>query len=306
MHVRPFEVLLLTNFSDACFRTIPVLAQMGDEVEMHLTIAHAVGDARRDRGELEPKIRSFFPEADHYASCRRVVVPGRPVEAIRRIQVEHPVDLVVAPAGERLGLPRFGHVSLRSRIVGQTGLPLLTFGPAVPRRRLGRPTMTVACCVEPDRVGGAHLRLAATYARRLNAALHVVQVLGDVSEASLTDLPYVQPLTGVEALRLLRRSGVFAAFPPEVHTTSRGRLAAVLGAVDADVVFLDAERWTTRQWLLARVDPLVDAMPCPAVCVSGSRADLRWDLPQNMSRAARGATTAPVSGRRAGDRMLAH
>ena len=70
--MRPFEVLFLTNFSDLCFRAIPAVAQMSDELDLRLTIMHAA-PASADAPGLEDNLRNFFPEADHFSACRRLL-----------------------------------------------------------------------------------------------------------------------------------------------------------------------------------------------------------------------------------------
>jgi hypothetical protein len=286
---RPFDVLFLTNFSDSCFRAIPALAQLGDDIDMRLTIVHAIGSGADDRGQLEPKIRSFFPEADLYTSCRRMLVPGTPLDAVRHIRSERPVDLVVAPAGDPLGLPRVGHTSLRARLVRESGAPVLTLGRGAMAGRLVRPTRTVTCCIEMGSSARAHLRLAGEYARTLGATLHVVQVLPDIDDGSLVMLADAEPFTEDYVTRQLRRAG--ACLPDEIvlHSSTRDRLPRLLTQCNADVAFLDGTRWMHRRWFTARMSSIVDALPCPAVCVDGAYDDLEWHLPRNPARAARAA-----------------
>lgn len=306
VRVRPFEVLFLTNFSDSCFRAIPALAQLGDEVDLRLTILHAFDEARSDRSQLEANIRSFFPEADNYAGCRRLLVPGSPVDAVQRLRAERPVDLIVAPAGDPLGLPRFGHTSLRTRLVRDTGTPILTMGAGTRAKRLAQPTRTVACCVDLDATGFAHLRLAADYARSLNATLKIVHVLPEIDEGSIVSLAYAEPFDARAAARQLRRAGAFVESEPEVHVASRDALHRKLAQLSADVVFLDGRRWMSGGWFSSRMSRMVDAMPCPGVCVDPSRLDLQWNLPRNLSRAARASFAFEMAPARAGEFALTH
>ena len=38
---RPFEILFLTDFSNASYRSIPAMAQMADELDIRITLLHA-------------------------------------------------------------------------------------------------------------------------------------------------------------------------------------------------------------------------------------------------------------------------
>lgn len=306
LHSRPFDVLFLTNFSDSCFRAIPALAQLGDEIDMRLTIVHAIGTGAHDRGQLEPKIRSFFPEADHYASCRRMLVPGTPIDAVRHLRSERPVDLVVAPAGDPLGLPRLGHTSLRARLVRESGAPVMTLGRGAMSGRLTRPTRTVACALEMGSTGRVHLRLAAAYAQSLGAALHVVQVLPDIDDGSLVTLARAEAFDEDSVARQLRRAGTSRPAAVTLHASTRDRLPRLLTECNADVAFLDGTRWMHRRWLTARMSRFVDALPCPAVCVDSADDHLVWYLPRNPARAVRAGFPFEMVAGRAGAFAIAH
>lgn len=281
---RPFDVLFLTNFSESCFKAIPALAQMCDAIEMRLTILHTYQEASRLR-ELESDLRSFFPEADDYGCCRRVLSPGSPLDGVRRMQAEGHVDLVVAPAGDPLGLPRVGHRSLRSQLMTSDGTPMWTIGNGTPSRRLVRPARSVACCLELGRKGRVHLKLACQYARAMHASLHVIQVMPEIHEGNLLLLATADPFDDACAAADVRRFGGGDAPEPEVHVTDRTRLAELLARRDIDVVFLDANRWIRRSWFAPRIDRLADRLPCAAVYVDAEREDVHWQFTQNPARA---------------------
>lgn len=289
---RPFDVVFLTNFSDACFRAIPALAQLADDVDLRLTLLHAAGgDAARQRTR-EADIRSFFAEADHYASCRRLVADAGPIEALRRLQGESPIDLVVAPAGDPLGFPRIGHNSLRSRLIREIGVPLWTCGTGVPARRLARPTRNVVCALDVERPGVAHVRLASEYANRVGATLHLVQVVPDIDESSVL-LGYAE-WSSDKALRAVKAAGAQDRLASGPHVTDRHGLPRTLKQCDADIAFLDGEPWLTRQWLARRVSPILDGLPCPAICADSQRKDLTWHLNPGGFRSSPGPQMAPA------------
>ena len=280
--VRPFEVLFLTDFSDSCFRAIPALAQLGDDIDIRLTILHAHGEAPRSRA-LETNLNSFFPEADHYTGCRRLLMSGTPLEAVKQLQAEGPIDLIVAPAGDPLSLPRF-RSSLRSRLVREPGIPMWTFGSGTPVRRLFRSTGTVVCCVEIGRSGRGQIRLASEYARSLDATLHLVQVLPEIDEHSLF-LAYADRCDASDLVAAAHRAGAGHRLAPRVSVTDRRRLPELLRECDADIVFLDSQHAVGRQWLGFRMSSFVDQLPCPAVCVDGDRKDIRWRITSNPTAA---------------------
>lgn len=282
---RPFEIVFLTNFSDACFRAIPALAQLADEIDMRLTLLHASGSDTAQQASRESDIRSFFAEADQYPACRRLVVPGSPIDAIRRVQAESPVDLVVAPAGDPLGLPRIGHNSLRSRLIHECGTPVWTCGHAVPARQLSRPTRTIVCTIDDDRPGVSHVRLASEYANRLGATLQLVQVVPDIDEGSLL-LAYAER-TDEKALRAVKGAGATDRLAGPPLLTDRRGLANLLRTCAADLVFTDGQPWLTRQWLARRVSATLDALPCPVICADSRRKDVTWHLNPSPTRTQR-------------------
>lgn len=280
--VRPFEVLFLTDFSDSCFRAIPALAQLGDDVDIRLTILHAHGEAPRSRA-LETNLNSFFPEADLYKGCRRLLMSGTPIEAVKQMKVEGPIDLIVAPAGDPLSLPRF-RSSMRSRLMREPGIPVWTFGGGSPVRRLFRSTGTVVCCVEIGRNGRSQIALASEYARSLDATLHLVHVMPEIDDLSLL-LAYADGCDASDLVAAAQRTGDGLRLAPGIRVTDRRRLPELLREWNADIVFLDSQHAVSRQWLGFRMSSFVDQLPCPAVCVDGDRNDIRWRIPSNPTAA---------------------
>ncbi|MEZ5288867.1 MAG: hypothetical protein R2712_29515 [Vicinamibacterales bacterium] len=91
-------------------------------------------------------------------------------------------------------------------------------------------------------------------------------------------LAYTYPYDRVQALQDVRGEIVDARVVPEVHLTTPARIPDLLARLDADIVFLDGPRWTGYRWLRHRMHAMLDALPCPAVCVNTERKDLRWSL----------------------------
>lgn len=277
--VRPFHVAFLTNFSECCFRAIPALARMSDELAMRLTIVHAHEGHALSGPRLDDRLHSFFPEADRYALSARRLVQGTPAEAVRTLQEDDSVDLVIAPAGEPLGLPRFVRNSVRSELLHAGGPPVWTIGPGAVRERVARPVRNVACCIDVGAKGRAHLRLACDYAATLGATLHVIHLLPPVNEGSLLHLAYARPFDPGAIKGEIQRMVTPDAFDVRVHVLHRRYLASMLDATcEPDVVFVDGRRWMQRRWLAQRMSRTLDLLPCPVVFADGTQAGLGWQV----------------------------
>ena len=289
---RALHVAFLTNFSDTCFRVIPALAQLCDAVTVQLTLVHAYEPARESARVVDATLRSFFPEAQRYAGCRRLAIAGTPVTAVRQLEDAGRLDLVVAPAGDPLGLPRFTHSSLRARLVRDVSAPMWTVGPGASASVLGRPHRNVACCVHVGRSGWAHLRRACDYAQALGAALHVIHVLPDVHDGSLLRLAYAEPFDEAATAARVRALSEQPDVTPRRHAVPARDLRAALDAIDADIVFVDGAQWITRRLVARRVSHTLDGLRRPVVCV-GPGEGPAWPLvPRRHERTRRWSDAA--------------
>jgi hypothetical protein len=175
-------------------------------------------------------------------------------------------------------MPRLGHDSVRYRLIHEGRVPVWTHGPGAQPRKLVRPTRSVACIVDPERPGRAHLRSAAHFAARLGATLHVIESISDLfDEGKLLLLAY-SAIDREQIADQIRREVADTALVPEVHLVTAGRVCDALVRLDADVVFLDGPRWTSRRWWRRRVSTVVDALPCPAICLDADRDSQPWPL----------------------------
>lgn len=275
----PMEVVFLTSFSDTCFRAIPSVAQMVDDLSVHLTILHAYDPAKRQRADAEAWLRSFFPEADRYRRARRVVAPGHPVEALKRLAASQQVDLVICPGSDALGLPRIGQRPLRGRVVHDCGLPVWTIGRRADPARLYRPVKNVACWMD---YGGdaSHVDFAAEYASKLGAKLHLLHVLPEIHDGMVLPSLAQQPLhpDGIResvAQRLSR-------FPvqPVIHVhggNGRKSKAELTSRHDIDVLFTTVHRSPATDWLYSDFRS-IDRCPCPVVAIGHGSVPPVWSL----------------------------
>jgi hypothetical protein len=275
---RPFEVTFLTSFSDTCFRAIPALAQMADSIDLRLSIVHCHDPRRRAADAAAARLRSFFPEADRYPGCQRRLLDGSPVEAVARLHAERPIDLLVAPAGDPLGMPRLAHHSLRATLLRGPVPALWTVGPESSPAIVGRPVRHVACCVHVGMPGDAHIKLASRYASELGAVLHIVQVLPEIHEGTLLRLAYAGPIDERSATeRVHRLSPAAAATTIQIHVTTAYRLAHTLDTeCTADLVVVDGQAWTRRRAFLRRLDPVLDRLRRPVICAGPAAESVEW------------------------------
>lgn len=285
---RPFDVLFLTNFSDACFRAIPAVAQMCDVLETRLTIVHAYQPGNDVRGrrtataapaQLAGKLNSFFPEADAYRWTRRVLLPGTPLEAVSRLRRDQAIDLLIAPQRDALGAPRLGRHSWRSQLVLDGRTPVWTVGHVPGLARLARRARHVACCVDLHPAGRHHLKLACDYAAATGSMLHVIYMLPDeIHEGLMLTLGYAEPFDREQALAEVRAVVDQTPLMPEVHVSDRSSLAGLVTDLELDAVFVDGRRWTNRSWFGRRMNRGLESLGCAVFCVDANRDSVSWNL----------------------------
>ena len=279
----PLDILFVTNFSDHCFRVIPSIAQMADSLAVRLTLMHAYDDTCTTARSASETLESFFPEADRYRSCRRVVVPGPLIDAVRRHLHVWPMNLVIAPASDPIGLPRLGDRSLRAQLIEACGVPLWTIGRGIRPAKLLQPARNVACWLDYRTEQHPHLAYAIQYAQRLGAALHVLQGIPLVDEGQLIAPGHPdKPLHPEGVIEAISATCAGAPMQPHVHVAhgeGRRTLARLLEKCDADVVFLANEERLLSRWLGLNLGlRLGDAAPCPAIYVSATPSIPVWNL----------------------------
>ncbi|MEQ1949070.1 MAG: universal stress protein [Bryobacteraceae bacterium] len=278
---KPLEVVFLTNFSDACFRAIPWVAQLADDLSIGLTIAHAYDPQVARRAEVEALLSSFFPEADHFARTSRVAMPGDPVNLLRKLEETRDVDLVICPASDALGMPRLGHRSLRASILHDCGFPVWTIGRHTDTVKLKQPVKNVACWVEAGHQAPVHLKLAVAYATALEAQLHVLHLVPEIHEG-LMALPTIEdrPLHEDGARRAVEDLVPRSTQSLHVHVASGNGVRSqskLLKQCNADVAFASVERFALTDWIRSDIDR-VDRHACPTICVSSRAASREWNL----------------------------
>lgn len=280
---RPLDILFLTNFSDYCFRVIPSIAQLMDCVSVRLTLMHVYDPARTTAEKAADDLQSFFPEGDRYRTCRRVAVPGPLLEAVRRHLDAWPVNLIVAPASDPIGIPRIGDRSLRAQLLEACGVPIWTMGRGVRPVRLTQPIRHVACWLDFHADRHKHLPFAIEYARSLGARLHLLRGLPSIDEGLLLPPGHpdraLHPDRAVEEIAEMCARSSIEADVHVGHGDGRRTMARLLEQCQADIVFLRNEERLVSRWLgLGLGLRLGDKAPCPSVYVSERPSIPIWNL----------------------------
>ncbi len=284
MTSRPeLRILLATSFSDACFRSIRAVAQYAGSFDVDLTIAHVLTES----GDPEPIARrdleSFFGEADHYPSCRRLLLQGDPLTELSRLARAGGYDLVMAPESDRIGLSRLFRPSFRARLLRQSGVPLWTIGAALDWARFGRRIRTIACLVDLTETSQNHLRLAAAMASATDASLRVMHVIEPVHEGTLARFCVSAPPLCADQARdeiyALCRSYT-GNLDIDILTDDGGsELKRVLTLHEADLLFAGRGQVLADTLLPGRMRSYLRNLPCPVVCTDGSASHFRnWSF----------------------------
>jgi hypothetical protein len=279
----PFEILFLTNFSDYCYQVIPSIAQLVDHVSARLTLMHVYDPTCTTAAQAAEPLRSFFPEADRYRACSRVVVAGPVVEAVTRHVAERPVHLIVAPASDPIGIPRLCDRSLRAQLIDACGVPLWTMGRGMQPGRLPQPVKHVACWLDFHADRHRHLAYASEYARCLGAKLHVLRGLPGVDEGLLMPPGHpdraLHPQRAAEELAAMCERTSIEADIHVAHGDGRRTMIQLLEQCDADLVFLRSEERLVSRWLGLGVGlRLGDRTPCPSIHISDRPRVPAWRL----------------------------
>lgn len=292
---RPLEVLFLTDFSNASYRSIPALAQMADELEIRLTLFHACDGARESRAAAEAHLRSFFPEASLYHGSQRIVVPGKVIDAVKLLKQEQAIDLIVAPSSDPLGLPHPWHSSLRAELI-EAGCGLVwTVGQAVHSSVLNRRTRNVGCWIDLDCPDKRHITAAFSYAATLGAKLHLLNAMPETNEGTLASTLFSEAALYPDGVTEEIQNLIgWVPTAPEVHVRSGSRrrvIPQLARELELDIMFVGKKSSLNRGLMRNSVEAAVDRCPCPVICSDGKHG--KWHLKKGPAleqrRAARAA-----------------
>lgn len=274
----PLELLFLTNFSDACFHATRAVAQLADDLELRLSILYAYDPKQEDRRAAQEKIDSFFPEADRFRVCNRLIAEGDVITAVSRLHSSRRIDLVVAPVSDRIGLPRLFHRSTRARLLAECGLSVFTLGRRADFRKLGSAPKNVACWLDFESPAPHNLTVAWSYAATIGARLHLLHVLPELHEGTIRAPS--QPLHSREVADAVRDRTGSTALVPEIHVSpghGPGALMQLVRRVEADLLFVSEEAALESGLFMfgSGMSSVVREAPCPTICVSDRTRALR-------------------------------
>ena len=270
------KLLFATRYTDSCFRAIRAVAQLADAFRVSVTIAHV--------GSTEPsanrELQSFFAEADHYESCRRVMLQGSPAKALAEFARQGGYDLILAPRSDKLGIPRPFHRSTRAAMFRHGSPPVWTGGDGLDQADFLRPYRTIAVGMDGANDDLKHLHLAASFAARVGATLKLLTVVPPISEGTLlTTAAAPEPLNPDVAIeRIKKMLGGWSQIPSvDVAIGAAEKdLPRLAARCEADLLFV-SESQSRGGFILPQVSRLVDDAPCGVIVVPTSLSpDFQW------------------------------
>lgn len=262
------SLLFLTNFSEPCFQAIPALAEWADHEEAQLCLLHVHSPGRTEEGRAQKAMQSFFAEADRYARCERLVLPGDAETQIVAFCRERRPEIVFAPASHPTGIPRLRHRSLRASLLRKSSVKIWSRGRNGSRAPRKTPE-NVAYVMSGHANWHSEATMAAQTAARYGAQFHMIH---------LTPHQAIHDGTFAADIRIGHPSladGELAALAgnlpkePIIHSSTADEfreLPRLLLEAHASMVFL-AERHAIRRGLFGySVNRDLENMDCEFVC----------------------------------------
>jgi len=256
---RTRHIVFATNFSDACHSAIPAVARWVDQLQCRLTILHVYDSRRELYRDAQSRLQSFFAEADNYTNCERLLLAGEPAAAIAGFCENMRDTLLLLPPSDQAGLPRPWHRSLRAQLIARLPIPIWTLG----RTSVGEPLLAVAnhlaAFVSNPEEGTSHIRYGARYAAATNSTLHLIHVIPNVDEGSLTHTLRSRAPLGEEYAEAWMQE-ITASIEPaakiELHMEQgsvRRLLPQLFQRTGADMLLVSRQTACEPQWLLGPV-----------------------------------------------------
>ncbi|MDE1155924.1 MAG: universal stress protein [Acidobacteriaceae bacterium] len=249
------HLIFATNFSDACHAAIPAVARWVDQLHCRLTILHVYDPEKLLYRDAERLLNSFFAEANNYPACDRVLISGDAAEGIAAYCRKQSNALLLLPPTDQAGLPRPWHKSLRAQMLKRLDIPVWTLG----RTMVGSPMPLaaghLAVLMRTPEEGTAHLRQAARYAARTGATLHLLHVLPEIDERTLTHTIDSGAPLGLETATHWMNEMAECLEPVErlqVHIergSLRKQLPELMHRTGADLLIANRESFVAPGWL---------------------------------------------------------
>lgn len=273
MFDRVNEIIFATNFSDACTSAIPSVARYVDALQCRLTLLHVYNPYMVLYRDAERLLGSFFAEADHYPRCERVLIAGDVATGIRQYCQGRPNAMLMLPPSDRAGLPRPWHRSIRARMISELDIPMWTLG----RTMVGETTKGVSethigVWVSEPAEELAHVAHAAEYAARTGASLHLLHVVPDTHEGTLTHPLYsTAPLGESTAEAWLQSLALqLSNTRTEVHVAQgdpKRCLPQLLRRAGAPILFVNQRAIVRESFFGSEIHPIFRGCPASFMCV---------------------------------------
>lgn len=267
------HIIFATNFTDACHAAIPTVTRWVDAHHARLTLVHVYDPERTLRREAEARLRAFYAEADNYPNCRRVLLTGDPATALATFCSGESNGLLFMPPSDRTGLPRPFHVSLRARLLETLHIPIWTLGKATLDTTAAVAGKNIAVAVQNLDEPTDYIAAAAAHAIRHHATLHLMHVVPEINEGTLTKVLYSDAPLGIETA-LDRLSELAASLPPAVKVQVHVRmgshwkqLKSMLHETGAELLMVGRSQTLHRGFFRSSIDPMLNNCNIPIVCL---------------------------------------
>lgn len=284
-HQTDLRILFPTSFSDACFQVVPALAQLADVCGIDLTIAH-VKNRNTSWSQARRELDSFFPEADHYAACQRLLLDGDPLEEIQLLAEQERFDIIMSPASDRIGFSRIFKRSFRGALLRRASVPLWTIGPALDRARFRHPLKTVGCLIDFETSDTSYLHRVQSFASRFNLRVRPIHLINPVDESTLarvchSDIP-LNPNVAANRIRSFFPNESLISGVEVVVGDSNRKLPKLLNEGGVDLLFVGAGQSLRSMFLASRLQPYLHRLPCPVICMDGAASRFAaWSFEQS-------------------------
>lgn len=280
MH-EPYDLKLLfaTTFTDGCFRAIRAVAQMADAFPLQMTVAHV---EEQPQPTTQRELHSFFAEADHYHATDRVRLQGNSATALSELACQGNYDLILAPRSDRLGFPRPFHRSTRIGLLRSACAPVWTGSVGLDRADFLRPYRNIAVGMDGSDDDLKHLTLAASFAARIGAKLHLLTVVPAIHEGTLL-AQAVSPEPLSEEVAVERIENLLTGWDrvPSVEVTigePEREMVRLVKRCEADLLFV-SEAQSRSGLFFAQISSFIDHSPCSAIIVpTHLRPSFQWSF----------------------------
>jgi nucleotide-binding universal stress UspA family protein len=235
------------------------------------------------------ELDSFFPEADHYGACQRLLLEGNPLEEIQLLSEQERFDLIMAPASDRIGFSRIFKRSFRGGLLRRANVPLWTIGPALDRARFRHPLRTVGCLIDFETSDASYLHRVQSFAARFNLRVRPIHLISPVDESTLarvcsSEIP-LNPNVAANRIRSFFPNESLISGVEVVVGDSNRKLPKLLKEGGVDLLFV-GEGQSLRSVLLAsRLQSYLYRLPCPVICIDGAASRFEaWSFEQPKQR----------------------